>query len=95
MVNFQKAAKATGLEKKIPFYQHTAIELSTLEPQGRMPLKAFTVPPTTSSTILIPLKTRLLLRSLERPITAIRKWVPCMVMRQVSSLKRVFKRRVK
>ena len=35
MVNFQKAAKATGLEKKIPFYQHTAIELSTLEPQGQ------------------------------------------------------------
>ena len=35
MVNFQKAAKATGLEKKIPFYQHTAIELSVLEPQGQ------------------------------------------------------------
>ncbi len=35
MVNFQKAAKATGLDKKIPFYQHTAIELSTLEPQGQ------------------------------------------------------------
>jgi branched-chain amino acid transport system substrate-binding protein len=34
MVGFQKAAKATGLEKKIPFYQHTAIELSVLEPQG-------------------------------------------------------------
>jgi branched-chain amino acid transport system substrate-binding protein len=34
MVNFQKAAKATGLAQKIPFYQHTAIELSTLEPQG-------------------------------------------------------------
>ena len=35
MVNFQKAAKATGLEKKVPFYQHTAIELSVLEPQGQ------------------------------------------------------------
>jgi branched-chain amino acid transport system substrate-binding protein len=35
MVNFQKAAKATGLEKKIPFYQHTGIELSVLEPQGQ------------------------------------------------------------
>lgn len=34
MVNFQKAAKATGLYKKIPFYQHTGIELSTLMPQG-------------------------------------------------------------
>ncbi len=34
MVNFQKAAKATGLAEKIPFYQHTAIELSTLQPQG-------------------------------------------------------------
>ncbi len=34
MVNFQKAAKATGLAQKVPFYQHTAIELSTLEPQG-------------------------------------------------------------
>jgi branched-chain amino acid transport system substrate-binding protein len=34
MVNFQKAAKATGLAGKIPFYQHTAIELSTLAPLG-------------------------------------------------------------
>ena len=34
MVNFQKAAKATGLSQKIPFYQHGAIELSTLKPQG-------------------------------------------------------------
>ncbi len=35
MVNFQKAAKATGLSQKIPFYQHTAIELSVLAPQGK------------------------------------------------------------
>ncbi|MEE9914111.1 MAG: ABC transporter substrate-binding protein [Deltaproteobacteria bacterium] len=35
MVHFQQAAKAAGLTKKIPFYQHTGIELSTLEPQGR------------------------------------------------------------
>jgi branched-chain amino acid transport system substrate-binding protein len=28
MVNFQKAAKATGLGDKIPFYQHTAIEIT-------------------------------------------------------------------
>jgi len=35
MVNFQKAAKSTGLNKKIPFYQHTGIELSTLMPQGQ------------------------------------------------------------
>lgn len=34
MVNFQKAAKATGLSQKIPFYQHTATELSVLAPQG-------------------------------------------------------------
>lgn len=34
MVNFQKAAKATGLSQQIPFYQHTATEFSTLEPQG-------------------------------------------------------------
>ncbi len=34
MVNFQKAAKATGLNQMIPFYQHTATELSTLAPQG-------------------------------------------------------------
>jgi branched-chain amino acid transport system substrate-binding protein len=34
MVNFQKAAKATGLNKKLPFYQHTANELATLQPQG-------------------------------------------------------------
>jgi branched-chain amino acid transport system substrate-binding protein len=34
MVNFQKAAKATGLSQKIPFYQHTANELSTLIAQG-------------------------------------------------------------
>ncbi|HOJ44296.1 MAG TPA: ABC transporter substrate-binding protein, partial [Syntrophorhabdaceae bacterium] len=34
MVNFQKAAKATGLAEKIPFYQHTAIEHSVLKPQG-------------------------------------------------------------
>jgi branched-chain amino acid transport system substrate-binding protein len=33
MVPFQKAAKATGLNQKIPFFQHTAIELSTLAPQ--------------------------------------------------------------
>lgn len=35
MVNFQKAAQSTGLNKKIPFYQHTGIELSTLMPQGK------------------------------------------------------------
>jgi branched-chain amino acid transport system substrate-binding protein len=35
MVNFQKAAKATGLSQKIPFYQHTATELSVLAPQGQ------------------------------------------------------------
>ena len=35
MVNFQKAAKATGLSQKTPFYQHTAIELSVLKPQGQ------------------------------------------------------------
>ncbi|MCX7965908.1 MAG: ABC transporter substrate-binding protein, partial [Syntrophorhabdaceae bacterium] len=34
MVNFQKAAKATGLAEKIPFYQHTATEHSVLKPQG-------------------------------------------------------------
>ena len=35
MVNFQKAAQSTGFNKKVPFYQHTAIELSTLSPQGQ------------------------------------------------------------
>ncbi|HPU29355.1 MAG TPA: ABC transporter substrate-binding protein [Syntrophorhabdaceae bacterium] len=35
MVNFQKAAKATGLAEKIPFYQHTATEHSVLKPQGQ------------------------------------------------------------
>jgi len=35
MVNFQKAAKATGFSKSVPFYQHTAIENSTLAPQGK------------------------------------------------------------
>jgi branched-chain amino acid transport system substrate-binding protein len=35
MVNFQKAARATGLSQKIPFYQHTATELSVLAPQGQ------------------------------------------------------------
>ena len=35
MVNFQKAAKATGLSQKIPFYQHTGTELGTLLPQGK------------------------------------------------------------
>jgi len=34
MVNFQKAAKATGLNERIPFYQHTATEHSTLAPQA-------------------------------------------------------------
>ena len=34
MVNFQKASKATGLSRQIPFYQHTATEHSTLAPQG-------------------------------------------------------------
>ena len=35
MVNFQKAAKATGLNQTLPFYQHTANELATLMPQGK------------------------------------------------------------
>jgi branched-chain amino acid transport system substrate-binding protein len=35
MVNFQKAAKATGLIDKIPFYQHTANEHGALLPQGK------------------------------------------------------------
>ncbi len=35
MVNFQKAAQATGFNKRAPFYQHTGIELSTLMPQGQ------------------------------------------------------------
>jgi len=35
MVNFQKAAQSTGFNRKVPFYQHTAIELSTLMPQGK------------------------------------------------------------
>jgi branched-chain amino acid transport system substrate-binding protein len=34
MVNFQKAAKATGLSQRISFYQHTAQELSVVQPQG-------------------------------------------------------------
>ncbi len=34
MVNFQKAAKATGLSQKIPFYQHTAIEFAVLSGLG-------------------------------------------------------------
>jgi len=34
MVNFQKAAKATGLNQKIPFYQHCATEHTTLEILG-------------------------------------------------------------
>jgi branched-chain amino acid transport system substrate-binding protein len=34
MANFQKTAKATGLSQKIPFYQHTATEHSTLEVLG-------------------------------------------------------------
>lgn len=35
MVNFQKTAKATGFNQKVPFYQHTAIEHSTLAPQKK------------------------------------------------------------
>ena len=34
MVNFQKAAKAMDLAQKVPFYQHTANEHSTLMAQG-------------------------------------------------------------
>ena len=34
MVNFQKAAQATGFHKRVPFYQHAGIDLSTLAPQG-------------------------------------------------------------
>jgi branched-chain amino acid transport system substrate-binding protein len=34
MVNFQKAAKSTGLAQRIPFYQHTATEHSTVVSQG-------------------------------------------------------------
>jgi len=33
-VPFLKAAKATGFNKKVPFYMHTATELSTLKPLG-------------------------------------------------------------
>jgi len=33
-VPFLKAAKATGFNQKVPFYMHTAIELSTLKPLG-------------------------------------------------------------
>ena len=33
-VPFLKAAKATGFNEKIPFYMHTATELSTLKPLG-------------------------------------------------------------
>jgi branched-chain amino acid transport system substrate-binding protein len=33
-VPFLKAAKATGFHKKVPFYMHTATELSTLKPLG-------------------------------------------------------------
>lgn len=35
MVNFQKAAKATGLSQNVPFYQHTGNELGTLMAQGK------------------------------------------------------------
>src|SRR5512146_2785083 len=35
MVNFQKAAQSTGFNRRVPFYQHTGIELSTLAPQGQ------------------------------------------------------------
>ena len=35
MVNFQKAAQSTGFQTRVPFYQHTGIELSTLMPQGQ------------------------------------------------------------
>jgi branched-chain amino acid transport system substrate-binding protein len=35
MTNFQKAAKITGLNQRIPFYQHTAIEHSILESLGQ------------------------------------------------------------
>ena len=35
MVSFQKTAQSTGFNKRVPFYQHTAIELSTLMPQGQ------------------------------------------------------------
>jgi len=34
MVNFQKAAKATGLAEKIPFFQHTAIEITVGQALG-------------------------------------------------------------
>ena len=33
-VPFLKAAKATGFNKKVPFFMHTATELSTLKPLG-------------------------------------------------------------
>jgi len=34
MITFAKAAKATGLADKIPFYQHTAVDLGVLAPLG-------------------------------------------------------------
>ena len=34
VIGFQKAAKATGLSKAIPLYQHTAIDLAILAPNG-------------------------------------------------------------
>ncbi|MGD0488701.1 MAG: ABC transporter substrate-binding protein [Syntrophorhabdales bacterium] len=34
MITFAKAAKATGLAEKIPFYQHTVLDLTVLAPLG-------------------------------------------------------------
>ena len=34
MITFLKAAKATGLAEKIPFYQHTVLDLTVLAPLG-------------------------------------------------------------
>ncbi|HME43535.1 MAG TPA: ABC transporter substrate-binding protein [Syntrophorhabdales bacterium] len=34
IIGFQKAAKATGMNDKIPFYQHTAIDYTLLAPLG-------------------------------------------------------------
>jgi len=57
-LNFMKLAKAMDLTKQMAIDLHTSIELSNLQPWGKMRLRGFTAPSITSITILNRPKTR-------------------------------------
>jgi len=92
MINFQKAAKATGLSQKIPFYQHAATEHSTLEFLGASAPEG--VYGTNAYFFYYPKlqKTKHLLRNIEGFIASIRDSGPFMATWQPSLLRKDLKK---